>query len=355
MAGVRLHELVRKFDDGPAAVAGVSLDVRDGEFMVLVGPSGCGKTTVLRMIAGLEEPTSGRVLIGGEDVTDLPPGKRDVAMVFQNYPHFTVRENIAFPLRMRRQPDAEVTRRVKAVAESLAIDAYLARRPAELSGGQRQRVALARALVREPAVFLFDEPLSNLDAQVRASTRAELIRLHRQLGATMIYVTHDQVEAMSMAGRVALLNQGRLEQCAPPLEVYRTPSSLFAARFLGTPIINTLDGRVEASGGGSRQHFVGAMAIGVAASPGLATLAFRPEDVRLSATETPWRAQVTLVEALGAESVVHARLAGGEEVRVRVSGAPMVEAGATVHLDLAADRVLVFGADGRLAGRGRTA
>ncbi|MBL8959405.1 MAG: sugar ABC transporter ATP-binding protein, partial [Gemmatimonadetes bacterium] len=213
MAGVRLQHLVKRFADDSTAVAGLSLDVAPGEFLVLVGPSGCGKTTALRMIAGLETPTMGRVLIGDQDVTELPPGDRDVAMVFQNYalyPHFTVQENIEFPLRMRKVEAVERGRRAREVAESLGIAAYLGRRPAELSGGQRQRVALARALVREPAVFLFDEPLSNLDAQVRAATRAELVRLHRRLGITIIHVTHDQVEAMSMAQRVAVMHEGKL-------------------------------------------------------------------------------------------------------------------------------------------------
>ncbi|HEX5631774.1 MAG TPA: ATP-binding cassette domain-containing protein, partial [Gemmatimonadales bacterium] len=232
MAVVRLEQLAKRFEDGRTAVSGVTLDVADGEFAVLVGPSGCGKTTLLRLIAGLETPSAGRIFVGERDVTDLPPGERDIAMVFQNYalyPHFSVRENIAFGLRMRRVAAPEVARRVATVAESLEIAEHLDRRPAQLSGGQRQRVALARAIVREPAVFLFDEPLSNLDAQVRASTRAELVRLHRRLGATMLYVTHDQVEAMTMAQRVAVMQEGRVEHVAPPLEVYRSPATLFVA------------------------------------------------------------------------------------------------------------------------------
>ena len=355
MAGVKLQHLVKRFPDGSTAVAGLSLDVRDGEFVVLVGPSGCGKTTVLRMIAGLETPTMGRVLIGNDDVTDLPPGQRDVAMVFQNYalyPHFSVRENIAFPLRMRRVAAAERARHVHEVAESLGIEGHLDKRPGELSGGQRQRVALARALVRQPSVFLFDEPLSNLDAQVRAATRAELVRLHRRLGVTMIYVTHDQVEAMSMAQRVAVMHEGKLEQCAAPLEVYRTPATLFTARFLGSPSINCLTGRVEASG--SRQEFAGPVRIPVVAPPAAeVTLAFRPEHLRLSTEPTALQADVTMIEALGAESIVHVHLTSGQDLVLRVSGAAPVSVGDGVHLAIDVEHALVFDVAGRLAGKGR--
>ncbi|MGQ0649546.1 MAG: ABC transporter ATP-binding protein [Gemmatimonadaceae bacterium] len=356
MAGVKLQQLVKRFPDGSTGVAGLTLDVKDGEFVVLVGPSGCGKTTVLRMIAGLESPTSGRVLIGEEDVTDLPPGRRDVAMVFQNYalyPHFTVGQNIAFPLEMRRIGKAERRRLVGEVAESLGIAEHLDRRPGELSGGQRQRVALARALVRQPAVFLFDEPLSNLDAQVRATTRAELVRLHRQLGVTMIYVTHDQVEAMSMAQRMAVMHQGKLEQCAAPLEVYGTPATLFTARFVGSPSINCVEGRIEKNG--SRQQFIGPITLDVAAPPAThATVGIRPEHLRLSGEESPLRATVTLVEALGPESIVHLRMDTGLELLARVPGATAAVAEGTVCLEVDREQVLVFDAAGRLSGKGRS-
>jgi multiple sugar transport system ATP-binding protein len=355
MVGVRLQHLVKRFPDGSTAVAGLSLEVRAGEFMVLVGPSGCGKTTALRLIAGLDAPTMGRVFIGEHDVTDLPPGERDVAMVFQNYalyPHFTVQENIEFPLRMRKVVPAERGRRAREVAESLGIGAYLARRPAELSGGQRQRVALARALVREPAVFLFDEPLSNLDAQVRAATRAELVRLHRRLGITIIHVTHDQVEAMSMAQRVAVMHEGRVEQNAPPMEIYSTPSTLFTAQFVGAPLINTIDGRVE--GQGSRQLFTGPLTLPVHAAPGDATLAIRPEHVHLDGGEGALEATVVLVEPLGAETIVHLTLAGGIELRARVAGHASWAVGAVTPVRIDAGHALVFDAAGRLAGRGRT-
>ncbi len=355
MATVRLQQLTRKFPDGSVALAGLTLDIKHGEFLVLVGPSGCGKTTALRLIAGLDAPTSGRIVVGEEDVTDLPPGSRDVAMVFQNYalyPHFTVAENIAFPLKMRRVPAGEQQRQVREVAETLGIGELLARKPAQLSGGQRQRVALARALVRQPAVFLFDEPLSNLDAQVRASTRAELVRLHRQLGATMIFVTHDQVEAMSMAQRMAVLNKGRLEQCAAPLEVYRTPATRFTAQFVGSPSINTFDGTIE--GKGSRQLFVGAVQVPVTAPPGSGTLAVRPEHLHIVPPgDGTFPVRVALVEPLGAECIVHALLGDNTEVRVRVPGLPTVATGDTVHLRIDHEAALVFDAEGRLEGRGR--
>jgi ABC-type sugar transport system ATPase subunit len=320
-----------------------------------VGPSGCGKTTALRLIAGLETPTNGRILIENVDVTDLPPGSRDVAMVFQNYalyPHFTVLENITFPLRMRGLSGGERRRRATEVAASLGIDEYLKRRPAELSGGQRQRVALARAIVREPAVFLFDEPLSNLDAQIRASTRAELVRLHRRLGTTMIYVTHDQVEAMSMAQRVAVMNEGRLEQIAPPLEIYHAPATLFTAAFVGSPPINRLRGRVE--GHGAREAFVGSVTVPVTSTvTGDATLGIRPEHVRLTGDGEGVSAHVTLIEPLGPETLVHLRLADGMELTSRVTGQTTATEGSSVHIVFDVPHTLVFDGIGRLAGRGR--
>ncbi|MFN8583609.1 MAG: ATP-binding cassette domain-containing protein, partial [Gemmatimonadaceae bacterium] len=255
MAAITFENVSKVFENGAKAVDALTLDVPDGQFSVLVGPSGCGKTTALRMIAGLETPSSGRIFLGERDITDLPPRDRDVAMVFQNYalyPHLTVLENITFGLRMRRVPEAEANRRGREAATSLGIQDLFDRRPAQLSGGQRQRVALARAIVREPAVFLFDEPLSNLDAQIRSQTRAELVRLQRRLGATVLYVTHDQVEAMTMATRVAVMNAGRLEQVAAPLEIYQRPASLFVASFVGSPSINRFHGRVERAADGMR-------------------------------------------------------------------------------------------------------
>jgi multiple sugar transport system ATP-binding protein len=355
MAGITLDKLSKRYDEsGAAAVASLSLDIPDGQFSVLVGPSGCGKTTVLRMVAGLETPNAGRVVIGDRDVTHLPPRDRDVAMVFQNYalyPHLTVAENIGFGLRMRRMSAPDVARRVRASAESLGIDDLLGRTPAQLSGGQRQRVALARAIVREPAVFLFDEPLSNLDAQIRAQTRAELVRLQRQLGATVLYVTHDQVEAMTMAMRVAVMNQGRLEQVAAPLEIYQTPASLFVASFVGSPSINRFAGRVSQESAG--RMFVGSIRLGVG-GPDLttATLAVRPEHIRIGAAEGAASATVTLVESLGPETLVHLQFEGGDGAVARVAGAYSLPIGAVVPVSIDARHALVFDGGGRLAWHG---
>ncbi len=354
MAGVRLVGVSKQFDGGAPVVDGVSLDIADGEFAVLVGPSGCGKTTILRMIAGLEMPSAGRIVIDGRDVTDLPPKERDIAMVFQNYalyPHLSVRDNVAFGLRMRRVAPVEIAQRVERVAESLGIGEFLDRRPGQLSGGQRQRVALARAIVREPAVFLFDEPLSNLDAQVRAQARGQLVQLHRTLGTTMIFVTHDQVEAMTMAQRVAVMNSGRVEQLAPPLDVYRTPSTLFVASFVGSPSINRFSGRVL--GDGVTQVFQGALRVRVAAPLSeSATLAVRPEHLTIVAPADGAAGQVTLVEPLGPETIVHIRLAGGDEATVRLTGSTPPTLGASVGIAVQATQALVYGPDGRLSGRG---
>ncbi|MCC6929581.1 MAG: sn-glycerol-3-phosphate ABC transporter ATP-binding protein UgpC [Gemmatimonadaceae bacterium] len=356
MAGVRLTDVAKRFDGGgAAAVDGVSLDVADGEFAVLVGPSGCGKTTVLRMIAGLETPTAGRIHIGARDVTDLAPRDRDIAMVFQNYalyPHLSVRENIGFGLRMRRVEAREIAQRTARVSESLGIGELLDRRPAQLSGGQRQRVALARAIVREPAVFLFDEPLSNLDAQVRAQTRGELVRLHRRLGTTMIHVTHDQVEAMTMAQRVAVMHRGRVEQFAPPLEVYRAPATLVVASFVGSPAINCFRGRV-ADAGSARATFEGAWTVHVTAPPMAdATLAVRPEHLALVAPGDGARGEVSLVEPLGPETIVHVRLASGEDATLRTASERAPAIGEVVGVVIRTSEALIYDGAGMLAGRG---
>ncbi len=249
MAGVTLKSLTKRYPgaDGPAVDA-LDIDIADGEFVCLVGPSGCGKTTALRMIAGLEDITSGEVRIGDQVVNDLPPRDRDIALVFQSYalyPHMTVYENMSFGLRLRKVPKGEIDRAVKDAAGILGLDELLGRKPAQLSGGQRQRVALGRAIVREPAAFLMDEPLSNLDAKLRVQTRAEIVRLHHRLNATMIYVTHDQVEAMTMADRIAVLNLGILEQIGSPQELYESPRNLFVAGFIGSPAMNFVNMRVE--------------------------------------------------------------------------------------------------------------
>src|ERR671928_1553518 len=243
MASVRLERVQKTYPNGHVAAQGLDLEIADGEFMVLVGPSGCGKSTALRMIAGLETPTGGRIVIGDRDVTSLPPQERDIAMVFQSYalyPHMTVRENLAFGLRMRGASRTVIEQRVADAARALGLDGVLERKPSQLSGGQRQRVALGRAIVREPKVFLFDEPLSNLDAKLRVETRAELARLHRRLRATVVYVTHDQEEAMTLGSRVAVMRDGFLQQVAPPMELYRRPANRFVAGFVGSPAMNFL-------------------------------------------------------------------------------------------------------------------
>jgi multiple sugar transport system ATP-binding protein len=248
MAKVWLEEITKRFSSDIYAVDGVSLEIEDGEFMVLVGPSGCGKTTILRIVAGLEEVTAGEVYIGGRQVTDLPPKSRDVAMVFQNYalyPHMTVEQNLGFGLKLRRAPKATIKKKVKETATTLAIETLLARKPAALSGGQRQRVAMGRAMARLPKVFLMDEPLSNLDAKLRVQMRAELARLRERLRTTTIYVTHDQVEAMTLGDRVAVLNDGRLQQVATPTELFNRPANLFVAAFIGSPSMNLVEARVS--------------------------------------------------------------------------------------------------------------
>ncbi len=251
MAAVTLEQLTKVYENGHVGVRDLDLDVTDGEFLVLVGPSGCGKSTALRMVAGLEDITSGTLRIGDQIVNDLPPKDRDVAMVFQNYalyPHMTVAQNIGFALKLQGRPRAEIADRVREAAETLQLEPWLDRKPGQLSGGQRQRVAMGRAIVRDPAVFLMDEPLSNLDAKLRVQVRAEIARLQRELKTTTIYVTHDQVEAMTMGDRVAVLREGELQQVAPPEVLYEAPVNLFVAAFMGSPSMNLLEGRIAVDG-----------------------------------------------------------------------------------------------------------
>jgi len=332
MAEVRFEHVRKVYTRGDVpAVEDFSLDVRDGEFLVLVGPSGCGKSTSLRMVAGLETPTSGRIFIGGRDVTDLPPKDRDIAMVFQNYalyPHMTVEENLSFGLKLRHVPKDEIARRVESAAETLGLKPYLKRLPKALSGGQRQRVALGRAIVREPAVFLFDEPLSNLDAKMRVEMRAEIIRLHNALGATMIYVTHDQTEAMTMGERIVVMSSGRIQQVAPPLEVYEKPANTFVAGFIGTPPMNLFPaGTIDAD------HVVGV----------------RPEHIKLETRDAApgakcvLNAVVDFVEPLGSETLVHVLLDGSRHPAiVRVPGFKSLRAGDAVSLVPDLSRSVVF-------------
>ncbi|HEX7120649.1 MAG TPA: sn-glycerol-3-phosphate ABC transporter ATP-binding protein UgpC [Longimicrobiales bacterium] len=349
MAAVTLERLTKVYDGGAVAVKELDLEIRDGEFLVLVGPSGCGKSTTLRMIAGLEAPTSGRIRIGARDVTDAAPGERDIAMVFQNYalyPHMTVRENLAFGLRVRKTPKAEVERRVREVAATLGLSELLGRRPAALSGGQRQRVALGRAIVREPSVFLFDEPLSNLDAKLRVHTRAELVRLHRELGTTMVYVTHDQVEALTMGQRIAVLHAGELQQLAPPLDVYDRPANLTVAAFIGSPPMNFFPGRLDADG--LAAWFTGAsFRLEVPPPERAATdvvLGVRPEHVALSTAEEhdDLRAAVQVVETLGSETLIYCRTARGEDVAVRTTARPALRPDDVVGLRFDRTRLHLF-------------
>jgi multiple sugar transport system ATP-binding protein len=301
VAGVRLSNVTKRFGD-VTAVDNVVLDIGDREFMVLLGPSGCGKSTLLRMIAGLEEPTAGEVWIGDQQVNDVAPKLRDIAMVFQSYalyPHKSVQANIEFPLKARGAGRGERAHAARDAAALLGLSDLMHRKPAELSGGQRQRVALARAIVRNPAVFLMDEPLSNLDAKLRGETRAELIALHQRVEGTFVYVTHDQVEAMTMGTRVAVMQQGVLEQVGPPQEVYDRPASMFVAQFLGTPAMNMFPPGVLERG----EHIVGV----------------RPEHLLLD-REGPLTARVLLVEALGYERLITCALPNEARVVARVSG-----------------------------------
>jgi multiple sugar transport system ATP-binding protein len=321
MAGVSFIDTTKRFDD-VLALDRLSLDVADGEFLVLVGPSGCGKSTALRLIAGLEEPTSGALRIGDQDVTDVEPQHRDLAMVFQSYalyPHKSVRQNIEFPLKSRKVAPDRRRAEAESAAALLGLGDLLERRPGQLSGGQRQRVALARAIVRRPEVFLMDEPLSNLDAKTRVQTRAELTELHQSLGATFIYVTHDQVEAMTMGSRIAVMHEGRLQQVGGPDEVYDRPANLFVAGFIGSPPMNTTAARVVLSdddvalvvGTGSFQlpaaHGAAVRALGARE----VVVGLRPEHLRIG--QGPMKATVRAVESLGHERHVVCELAGTDE------------------------------------------
>jgi multiple sugar transport system ATP-binding protein len=311
MGAIRLTELTKAFRNGPRAVDDVTLEIADGEFMVLVGPSGCGKSTLLRLIAGIEEPTAGSVHIGERDVTRLEPRKRDIAMVFQNYalyPHLTVRGNLGFGLRLRRVEKTARDRRVEEVAEVLGLSELLHRRPGALSGGQRQRVAMGRAIVREPAAFLMDEPLSNLDAKLRVSMRAQLTKLHERLGVTTVYVTHDQVEAMTLGTRVAVLRDGVLQQCDSPQQLFHHPANLFVAAFIGSPAMNLVEADVE----GDEVAF-GGHRLALPASSALrgqrrrVILGVRPTDFEAANPATDpalprIRVKVDVVEKLGSES-----------------------------------------------------
>ena len=365
MAHVEFEHVDKVYPDGTRAIADCSLRVEDGELMVFVGPSGCGKSTLLRLLAGLEALTSGIVRIGDRAVNDLPPQERNVAMVFQDYalyPFLSVRRNLEFPLRMRKLPPGEMRRRVRWAADLLDIGPLLDRLPKQLSGGQRQRVAMGRALVREPSVFLLDEPLSNLDAKLRVQVRAEIGELQRRTGTTMIYVTHDQVEAMTLGDRVAVLHQGRLQQVAPPRALYDRPANVFVAGFIGNPPMNLFPARV--SDDGASVVVAGQV---LAISPGLAgakrgetiTAGARPEAFQLATKETTGSclpAVVEHVEYLGHETLVHVRVGqerteGETHLVVRLPGMHPLAIGEAIRLHVTAPSVHLFAEGGEaLAG-----
>ena len=359
MASVQLDRVCKVYEGGHAAVQDASFEVADRELMVLVGPSGCGKSTLLRMIAGLESISAGTVSIGGRAVNEVAPKDRNVAMVFQSYalfPHMTVAQNIAFGLKVRNVPAAEIGQRVQATARTLELESLLDRLPRALSGGQRQRVALARALVREPAVFLLDEPLSNLDARLRQSMRIELARLHRQLGATMIYVTHDQVEAMTLGQRIVVFERGRIQQIDTPLALYQRPSNRFVAGFLGSPAMNFLPGRLDRDGA---SFDVGAQILQLDGAAALSTLpggaagldvvlGVRPEHVLLADTAVPARsalsATLEAIEPTGPELHLVFRC-GLHQLIARVAPRPLPQPGARMQLRLAVEHLHFFSSE----------
>jgi multiple sugar transport system ATP-binding protein len=354
MADVQLRDVQKRYGS-QAVIHGVSLDLRHREFIVFVGPSGCGKSTLLRMVAGLERISGGEILIGGRRVNDTPPGDRGVAMVFQNYalyPHMTAAENMAFGLQNIGTPRAEITERVTTAAKTLQIEHLLKRRPAEMSGGQRQRIAIGRAIVRRPDVFLFDEPLSNLDAALRVQMRVELVQLHQRLDATSIYVTHDQVEAMTMADRIVVFRDGRIEQVGSPLEVYRTPANTFVAGFIGAPKMNLLEtrvvttspGRVEVALPGGRAEVAANGSTLTAGAP--VTFGVRPEHLRPTAGEGIFRGQVRALERLGRETLLHVTGADGATLIATDAGDSPVRMGDTVTLALEPGSGRLFGGDG---------
>ncbi len=335
MGAIALRQVEKRYGFGPKAnqvIHGVSAEIADGEFIVIVGPSGCGKSTLLRMVAGLEVITGGEIAIGGRVVNRLEPAERDIAMVFQNYalyPHMSVFENMAYGLKIAKLPKAEIEARVQKAAKILELGALLQRKPRELSGGQRQRVAMGRAIVRQPQVFLFDEPLSNLDAKLRAATRLEIQKLHAELGVTSLFVTHDQVEAMTLAQRMIVMNAGRIEQIGTPEQVYGQPATTFVASFIGSPPMNLMPGEVDGLSvrlGEQRLPLPAA-----APRQGALTLGVRPEHATLDA-DGPWALQVEMLEMLGAERLVYGRLGGAAfTLRIEATLAPP-KPGDTVRL-----------------------
>ena len=347
MSGVTLNNVVKRYGD-VQVIHGVTLDITDGEFCVFVGPSGCGKSTLLRMVAGLEETSQGAIHIGARDVTRADPSERGVAMVFQTYalyPHMTVAENMGFGLKMTGHAAAEVASKVKEASRILKLEDYLARKPKALSGGQRQRVAIGRAIVRGPEVFLFDEPLSNLDAELRVEMRVEIARLHREIGATMIYVTHDQVEAMTLADKIVVLRAGRVEQVGAPLELYHNPDNRFVAGFIGSPAMNFVSGVVE--GNSVTAKGLGVLTAGVALpSSGPVTVGLRPQHLALDLSGNTHK--VDMAEALGGVAFIHVTAPTGEKLVIESHEDPKVRLGDRVGVTFDASTALFFDAqDGR--------
>ena len=330
MGSITIKQVSKSFGD-VHVIPPLDLEINEGEFVVFVGPSGCGKSTLLRLIAGLEDVTGGHIEIDGQDATQVPPAKRGLAMVFQSYalyPHMSVRKNIAFPLRMAGVDKAEQEKRVAYAAKVLNLSDYLDRRPGQLSGGQRQRVAIGRAIVREPAAFLFDEPLSNLDAALRVNMRLEISELHNNLETTMIYVTHDQVEAMTMADKIVVLNAGVIEQVGSPLDLYRTPRNLFVAGFIGSPKMNFIEGAEAAK---HNAHTIG----------------IRPEHIDVSESEGAWRGVIGVSEHLGSDTFFHVHETGlAETITVRASGELGFKHNDTIFMTPQPDKIHKFDAQG---------
>ena len=330
MGRIQLKDVQKTFGN-VEVIPPLNLEIEDGEFVVFVGPSGCGKSTLLRLIAGLEDTTSGNIEIDDIDATDLPPAKRSLAMVFQSYalyPHMSVRKNIAFPMKMAKIDLETQNTKVEDAAKSLNLTDYLDRKPGQLSGGQRQRVAIGRAIVREPAAFLFDEPLSNLDAALRVGMRLEIMDLHKKLETTMIYVTHDQVEAMTMADKIVVLQDGRIEQVGSPLELYHTPKNKFVAGFIGSPKMNLIEG-IEAK------------------KLNASTIGIRPEHIKMSKTEGLWKGTVGVAEHLGSDTFIHIHNTGLlEMMTVRISGDVQVKHGEAIYLTPEKNKIHCFDAVG---------
>ncbi|MFZ5961403.1 ABC transporter ATP-binding protein [Thalassococcus sp. BH17M4-6] len=343
MSGVTLNKVIKRYGD-VQVIHGIDLQIEDGEFCVFVGPSGCGKSTLLRMVAGLEETTEGQITIGSRDVTRMDPAERGVAMVFQTYalyPHMTVQENMGFGLKMNGHPKAEIAEKVAEASRILKLDDYLKRKPAALSGGQRQRVSIGRAIVRGPEVFLFDEPLSNLDAELRVEMRVEIARLHKEIGATMIYVTHDQVEAMTLADKIVVLKFGEIEQVGAPMDLYRDPDNKFVAGFIGSPAMNFVSGTVK--GGRIAVEGLGLdLPAPAAASDGQAVdVGLRPEHLTVT-RDGPHR--VDIAESLGGVSYAHLITGKGEKIVVEERGTHRSKSGDSVGVEIDPEQVFVFDA-----------